>query len=451
MTVRVFGIGRLGAAEFTSGSTPVKREAESISAQSELGQVALTLADEIFGPPHTRSFSIELWDGTFVGAPASRFTLRITTPFALRAALAPPLDLRPGEAFAHRWLDVDGDLEAAVDAFLRATAVVDPLRAARVAALMLRLPGPPRDASHHRLQRGRRHSKTRDRDSVRSHYDRPLDLYRAFLGPALVYSCGYWDDASEDLATAQEAKMDHVLRKLQLGAGETFLDIGCGWGALVIRAAERFGARCVGITLSREQYAEARRRITERGLGERCRIELCDYRELANVSFDKIASIGMIEHVGRENLCDYFASVWRVLEPGGLFLNHGIGDLSERRRGTRATGFIARYVFPDGDLPPLTDVIAGAESCGFEVRDVEDLREHYTKTLRAWYENLIDHRDEARSAVGDFLYRVWCLYVAGSAQGFASGRLAVYQALLSKARADGSSSVLPTRAHLYAP
>jgi cyclopropane-fatty-acyl-phospholipid synthase len=251
------------------------------------------------------------------------------------------------------------------------------------------------------------------------------------------------------LDDAQRAKLDLVLDKVRLRAGQTFLDIGCGWGALVIRAAER-GARAHGITLSRSQYEEAQRRIAAAGLEGRARVELRDYRDLGDVTYDAVASVGMVEHVGRERLAEYFTCAFRALREGGLFLNHGIVQQSRDGKGWRAgNDFIGRYVFPDGDLVPLDVTTRAAESAGFEVRDVENLREHYARTLRAWVANLATHRDEVVAMTDSRTERVWRLYMAGSARGFALGRMGLMQTLLAKPRADGTSCVPPTRRDLY--
>jgi cyclopropane-fatty-acyl-phospholipid synthase len=255
----------------------------------------------------------------------------------------------------------------------------------------------------------------------------------------MVYSCAYFATPAMSLEDAQRAKLDLVCRKLRLRPGERLLDVGCGWGALIIHAAREYGVDASGITLSESQAALARERIAEAGLGERCRVELRDYRALGDEPrFDKIASIGMVEHVGVEHLPGYFAAVYRVLAPGGVFLNHGIvnvavtrehGGWRDRleRRLWRRDEFIDQYVFPDGKLGPLHAVIAAGEGAGFETRDAESLRPHYALTLRAWSRRLVEARAAATALVGERIFRTWRLYMAASAQGFASGRLNVVQ------------------------
>ena len=405
----------------------------------------------LFEERYARDFSIRLWTGATVAATGqSRFTLAVNAPYALRSAFTPPIDLNPGRAFANGLIDISGDLEAGVDALMSALARLPRRSFGRLAATLARLPR-GRDIAGDigpRLQ-GLRHSRRRDAAAVGFHYDQPPVFFRSFLDENLVYSCGYYDSGAETLGEAQLAKIDYILDKLQLAPGERLLDIGCGWGALVIRAAEKYGAQAFGITLSGGQLKEARRRIAARGLEERASVERWDYRDLGALEFDKISSVGMIEHVGRERTALYFEAAFRALRPGGLFLNHGIADQSSARRGERTTGFIDRFVFPDGDLLPVSETLLFAERAGFELRDVEGLRENYARTARAWVANLERNAAAAIAASNERTYRVWRLYLAGSAQGFRSGRLAIFQSLLAKPHSDGSVEARSRRA-LYA-
>jgi cyclopropane-fatty-acyl-phospholipid synthase len=398
-------------------------------------------------------FSVALWDGTRIAASRTeRFTLIVRAPFALRAAFAPPLDLSPARAYIEDWIDIAGDAEAAVDTLERAVQSLSHAQAVILAARVWRLPKPPRltrDSDEAHLH-GKQHSRRRDVAAIAFHYDQPVTFYQTFLDPNLVYSCAYFEHDDFTLQQAQEAKIDYVLRKLRLTPGERLLDIGCGWGALVMRAAERFGAQALGITLSRSQYDVAQRSIAERGLAERAGVELRDYRDLRDMRFDKIVSIGMVEHVGRSRLRAYFESAFRALVPGGLFLNHGIADQSPGRRGLELSGFIGHYIFPDGELEPIGDMLSFAERSGFEVRDVENLREHYHRTLRAWVANIERNAKAAVEASGERAFRAWRIYMAGSAQGFHSGRMGIFQSLLAKPATDGSVPLPPTRRDLYA-
>lgn len=425
---------------------------------------ARTVLEGIFGPPGARHFRIRLWDGSTEGPEDGAFTLAINRPGALRRMFLPPSELAIGEAYLRDDFDVDGSLEAAtnLDAAVKAH-LGSPAQVARLVPLLRSLPDddlPASEEARHGLT-GRRHSLRRDREAVRSHYDVGNDFYALWLDERMVYSCGYFTREDATLDEAQAAKLDHSCRKLRLQPGERFLDIGCGWGSLVIHAAERYGVEATGITLSEPQAQLARERIAAAGLQDRCRIEVRDYRELpGEARFDKIASIGMVEHVGRSRLGTYFETAYRLLEPGGLFLNHGIVELPGLRTRAlrdlpvnlvwRPRSFLDRYVFPDGELLPFAEVVGEAEEAGFETRDVESLREHYAMTLRHWVRRLEANHDAAVALVGERTYRVWRLYMSGSARAFTTASLNIVQTLLGKPMADGSSRVPLTRADLYA-
>jgi cyclopropane-fatty-acyl-phospholipid synthase len=266
----------------------------------------------------------------------------------------------------------------------------------------------------------------------------------------MVYSCAYFDRTEASLDEAQEAKLHHLCRKLRLEPGHRLLDIGCGWGGLAIFAAQHCGAKVTGITLSAAQAELASARANEAGLAGRVRIELKDYRSLDTAEpFDAIVSVGMSEHVGRDHLTEYFKKVDRLLRPGGVFLNHAIGE-GARPRPRTGPSFIEEYVFPDSDVPPIPLVLQAAESAGLEVRDVENLREHYALTLRHWVRRLEAAHGPALCFVSESTFRVWRLYLAGSAYAFARGQLSVYQALLSKPDAAGQSHLPLTRRDWYA-
>lgn len=403
----------------------------------------------LFGNRYARSFAIRFWDGTIVSAagPAA-FTLRINDRGALRTALKPPADLNAGRAFAAGLLDVDGDMESAVGEILEAIKQLTPPMLVRLALLVRRLPTAPLPSLREAKLQGRRHSVRRDRAAIGFHYDQSVAFYQSFLDRDMVYSCAYFDDGICDLTDAQSAKIDYSLRKLRLRPGERLLDIGCGWGALVIRAAQEFGAQVLGVTLSRAQLEEARRRIAQANVQDRAQVELWDYRELPAITFDKIVSIGMFEHVGRARMPQYFKTAFRLLRQGGLFLNHGIASEEPRGNG-KAAGFMDRLIFPDGELVRISEALQIAHASGFEIRDVENLREHYVRTLRAWVANLERNRQRAVCAAGEHAYRAWRLYMAGSAQGFRTARMSVFQTLLAKRRQDGSAEIPPTRRDLY--
>lgn len=405
----------------------------------------------LFGDRFARDFSIVLWDGTTIAAQtAAKFTLFLNAPFALRAAFSPPLDLSPGRAYIERWFDLDGDIEAGIDALETAVDTFPRLALPAMIAHLLRLPKPPAVNDAAARLNGRAHSKKRDAEAIGFHYDQPVAFYKSILDSRMVYSCAYWDEGIETLDDAQVAKIDYILRKVRLRPGERLLDIGCGWGALVIRAAQQFGAHALGVTLSHRQYEEAQRRIAEAGVGDRVRVELRDYRDLRGETFDKIVSIGMVEHVGRQNIGTYFKTAYDALKPGGLFLNHGIAQQSKDGKGYKVSGFVARYVFPDGDLLNVDVSLRAAEAVGFEVRDLENLREHYGRTLREWVKNLERNRDDVIATTDDRTYRIWKLYMLGSARNFFRGRMGLFQTLLAKSDSTGRSTVPPTRKDLYA-
>jgi cyclopropane-fatty-acyl-phospholipid synthase len=267
----------------------------------------------------------------------------------------------------------------------------------------------------------------------------------------MIYSCAYFDRESADLATAQTAKLRHVCRKLRLKPGQHLLDIGCGWGGLALYAAQTYGVKVTAVTLSRQQALLASDRVEAAGLSDRIEVRHGDYRELdAFGTIDAIVSVGMAEHVGQDNLPAYFRRAFRLLRAGGVFLNHAIGD-GVRARHHGESSFIQRYVFPDAAIPPLAPVVAAAESAGLELRDVENLREHYTLTLRHWVRRLEAAHVRALDFVNEPTYRVWRLYMAGSAHGFERGRLAVYQTLLAKPDPYGRTRLPLTRADWYEP
>ncbi len=393
---------------------------------------------------------MDYWDGTTIEARSSPdFSLIINEPFALRAAFTPPLALNPGRAFAAKWIDIEGDIERAIDEIETAMNGLTRLMLPRILAQLMRLPAPPADSLPAARLRGRRHSRERDAAAIGFHYDQPREFYQSFLDSRMVYSCGYWDERVSSLDDAQLAKIDHTLRKVRLRPGERLLDIGCGWGALAIRAAQQFGAHALGITLSRAQYDEAQVRIAAAGVGDRVRVELRDYRDLRGETFDKVVSVGMIEHVGRERIDAYFDAAFGALRTGGLFLNHGIAHQSRDGQGYRVDGFMARYVFPDGDLIGIDTTLRAAERAGFEVRDVENLREHYARTLRAWFVNLGANRERAIAASDERTFRIWRMYLIGSARNFWRGQMGLFQTLLAK-NEGGPAHVPATRRDLYA-
>ncbi len=426
--------------------------------------VAQQVAALVFGPIPERQFTLRYWDSGVSERPGiepSRFTLVLTHPGALRRMLLPPSQLHLAESFIYGDYDIEGDVEAAAATANIIRARLAKLRTLiRVERLVLGLPrglGRHGDATRH-LGAARslpRHSLARDAAAVRSHYDVGNDFYLLFLDPRMIYSCAYFDEGVTTLADAQTAKLDHICRKLRLAPGERLLDIGCGWGGLILYAAKHYGVEALGVTLSVPQAGLAEHRIAEAGLSDRCRVEVRDYRDLVNVEpFDKVVSVGMAEHVGWSHLARYFRDAWRLTRPGGLFLNHCITKDKARRRRPRVPGwrdgvFTKRYVFPDGDLVRLSALATRALDAGFDIRDVESLREHYALTLRAWVRNLERNEPQAVQLVGRETYRVWRLHMGGAAEGFASKRLNLHQMLLARPDGAGNVTMPATRRDLY--
>jgi cyclopropane-fatty-acyl-phospholipid synthase len=379
------------------------------------------------------SLPLRLPDGTELGPPDAAFRLVLNHWWSLRRIALPPYDLRAGDAYVEGDIDIEGDMEAALT--VAAASAATPGGRARLRLLwpLLRLPSPPR-REHARRARlhGRRHSKARDQAAIAFHYDLPDEFYRQFLDRLQVYSCAYFLHPGESLDVAQERKLDLICRKLRLRPGQRLLDVGCGWGSLLLHAAEHYGVAGVGVTLSATQKRAADERIAAAGLGERVEVRLQDYRDLDG-QFDAVASVGMFEHVGPENLPRYFAAAWRLTRPGGLFLNHGIthGDPRGEMSGKGRT-FTSTYVFPDGGLVPAWRAVKGLEDAGFELLDVEQLRPSYTLTLRSWVHRLERNHDAAVRAASEADYRVWRAYMSGSAVGFAGGDIGVIQVLGSK-------------------
>ena len=385
------------------------------------------------------------------GSPAARIV--VTDPDALGRLLWPPTSDRFGEAFLRGELEIEGDLGAAIDAGrgldLRRLAPRDLRRLLRWSAQLRRGASLPRTLDRVARLPGHPHSRARDLASVRFHYDVGNDFFGFWLDRRMTYSCAYFEsptDPAASLDAAQEAKLDLICRKLRLTPGLRLLDIGCGWGSLVQFAAERYGVRAVGITLSEPQASHAVARARGSGLGDRVRAEVRDYRDLGGLgSFDVVASVGMFEHVGRANLAAYFAAARDAVRPGGLFLHQGIA--TRRQPGRRrvrvrfaAGGFVGRYVFPDGELVSVEEAIYQARAAGFELLDVQSLRPHYALTLEAWSRRLEERAADARRAAGDEVYRTWRLYLAAARQAFESGALDVVQLLLARPDVAGAAS-----------
>jgi cyclopropane-fatty-acyl-phospholipid synthase len=432
----------------------VTPSAASQAGVGEARRITMRLLDELFCGAEDQRAGFRLWDGTLWPDAGSRpATVVLQHPGALRAMLLPGHELGLAEAYLYNDFDVEGDIESVFDlaeAVARGTSGWR--KKIRSARDLMRLPAESRE--HAGLRKparlsGERHSVERDRQAVTFHYDVSNDFYALWLDRRMVYSCAYFSEVGEDLDTAQARKLDYICRKLRLRPGQRLLDIGCGWGGLVMYAAERYGVDATGITLSRPQVELANRRIAEAGLADRCRVLARDYRQVdASRPYDVLVSVGMFEHVGAALLPAYFTQAMKLLAPGGAFLNHGIASRATDKP-YHGPNFNDTYVFPDGELTPINITLHAAETSGFEVRDVESLREHYALTLRRWVRRLETSHAQALKFVDEPTYRVWRLFMSGSAHGFTHGRLNVYQTLLVKPGEGGGSGLPLTRADWY--
>lgn len=378
--------------------------------------------------------SIELWDGrVFSLGPESKVRMKLPKAASLKHFVRPTLGSL-AEAYVEGELEIEGPLRDVVRAADQLTGSAGVSAWQRVA------------------QAAGRHTRRIDRDAIRRHYDVSNDFYRLWLDRRMVYSCAYFRTGDEDIDTAQTQKLDHICRKLMLEPGEKFLDIGCGWGGLILHAAEAYGVDATGITLSEKQFQIAQERIKAAGIEDRCRVLLLDYRDVQGEGvFDKIASVGMFEHVGLRNLPVYFGTVRRLLREHGLFLNHGItsSDVDSGEVGSDAGGFIDKYVFPHGELPHVALAMREMAEQNLEVADVENLRPHYAKTLEHWSDRLEERLADAAKLVDQKTLRVWRLYLMGCSYGFSQGWMNIYQILASRHGQAGRTNLPWTREFMY--
>ncbi len=395
---------------------------------------------------------VEFWDGSGVGPVDGVGTLRVRSADAIRRILWSPGELGVARAFVAGDLTVEGDLYELLrtlhDASPRDLRQVGlrTIPTMLVAARQLGVLGPPPPTPPEECTpAGRIHSPSRDARAISHHYDVGNEFYRLVLGPSMTYSCARFTGPDTTLEEAQAAKYELICRKLGLDTapGSTLLDVGCGWGSMAIHAARHHGARVVGVALSREQVDEASRRVAEAGLDEQIEIRLQDYRQLRGERFDAISSIGMFEHVGSQRMAQYFETLHQLLGPTGRLLNHAISKPGGSKLGRRS--FVGRYVFPDGELLDVAEVVRAMQRAGFEVRDIESLREHYSRTLHHWVANLEEQWEQAVALVGLPRANIWRLYMAASANGFDDGGLAVHQVLGVVPDPAGRSGMPATR------
>ncbi len=367
-------------------------------------------------------------------APSAPITVTVRTPKALLNLVSPSLG-KLARAYVEEQIDLDGDFRDVLS--IGEAFIAEGRRVYR---------------NKPSLWRWWRHTLRNDRKYIAHHYDVGNDFYALWLDANRVYSCAYFKDPDDDLDRAQEQKLDHICRKLLLKPGERFLDIGCGWGGLILWATRNYGVKALGITLSQGQYDYVSEQIRAHKLGGQCEVRLLDYRDVPeDLPYDKIASVGMFEHVGLRNLSTYFAKISRLLKPGGLVMNHGIttNSLDDAELGSGIGEFVEQYVFPGGELPHLGTVIKEMSGQGIEMWDAECLRPHYAKTLWHWVDRLRAQREKAQSIVSEQTLRIWLIYMAGSAHAFARGWISVYQLLGVKATDNGSVICPLTRSHLY--
>jgi cyclopropane-fatty-acyl-phospholipid synthase len=426
---------------------------------SPVADVLAPLVERLLGT-RTPPIGIRFWDGSWLGRRDADASLLVRSPDALRRLVWAPNELGLGRAYVAGELDVEGDVFTALDlrnAIGRPDEHVelefgwrgrlDAMRGARRLGVLG--PPPPVPPEEARLG-GRIHSKARDAAAVSHHYDVGNEFYRLVLGPTMAYSCAHFEDEGATLEHAQTSKFDLICRKLGLRPGMRLLDVGCGWGGMVLHAVEHYGVRAVGITLSQPQADLASKRVAEAGLGGRIEIRVQDYRDVDDGPFDAISSIGMFEHVGLAQMAEYAGRLFTLLAPEGRLLNHAISRPAGPTTELDRNSFVARYVFPDGELHEVGRVVSLLQEQGFEVRDVESLREHYDRTLRCWVANLEDAWDEAVGLVGEARARVWRLYLAGSALNFRHHRTSIHQVLAVKTGAGGTSGLPLTREELLA-
>jgi len=390
-------------------------------------RIVATLLDGYRGP-----IAIQLWDGSlFRGAEDVECVLHIHHPGVVKDLILRRDLVKLAEAFIAGHIDVTGDMEALfkLEPYLK---TLKPTLKVRLQLLFdaLRLPSLTQHVDSHHVKAGKNQQKN-SRKAIAHHYDVGNDFYRLWLDRNMVYSCAYFRDSEQSLDEAQQDKLDYLCRKLRLQSGQTLLDIGCGWGALAIWAAEHYGVKVHGVTLSKEQQALANDRIKQAGLEHLVTIELRDYRDLKdNIKYDRIVSVGMFEHIGVKNFPVYFGKIKQLLKPGGLFLNHGI-TIKDNQRKSPLKRFINQYIFPDGELARISDVNDAMEQAGFEIVDVESLRRHYALTLRRWVEALEKKMKQATALTSSETYRLWQLYMSGFAYYFDEGTVNVHQILVA--------------------
>ncbi|MEU9884645.1 cyclopropane-fatty-acyl-phospholipid synthase family protein [Sphaerisporangium sp. NPDC051011] len=419
----------------------------------------MTLAqifEKIVGPEANVAFAA--YDGSKAGRSDAIVRIEVKSPIAVAYLAQSPGEMGLARAYIAGHIDVQGDMYALLSGMARITlndmSAKEKLSVARslgLKPLLMRVPPPPQEVRRSALARlGSRHAKQRDAEAIHHHYDVSNTFYEWVLGPSMAYTCAVFPEQDSSLEEAQYAKFDLVAKKLDLKPGMRLLDVGCGWGGMVMHAAKHYGVKGLGVTLSRQQAEWAQKAIAEAGLSELAEVRHLDYRDVPETGFDAVSSIGLTEHIGKDQLPGYFGFLYGKLKPGGRMLNHCITRPTGTERTINKGGFINRYVFPDGELESVGHLIRQMEDLGFEIRHEENLREHYAKTLEKWCENLDDHWDEAVAEVGPGTARVWRLYMAGSIVGFERNKVQLHQVLGVKLGEHGEAGV-PLRPALTWP
>lgn len=398
---------------------------------------------EVFATAVGAGAHFTAYDGSTAGPTDAAVKVTINTPDALTHMVRAPGGLGLARAFIAGDLSVEGSLYDALRS-LQIVGVGEATWAERLSLIGaagkagLRRIAVPEEEVH---LKGRRHSKQRDAEAIAHHYDVSNTFYEYVLGPSMAYTCAVYPKYEATLEEAQETKFDLVCRKLGLDRGQTLLDVGCGWGGMVMHAAKHYGVKGIGVTLSRQQAEYAQARIKAEKLDKLAEVRFLDYRDVTETGFDAISSIGLTEHIGKAQQPGYFTALYEKLKPGGRLLNHCITRANSHQKAMERNGFINRYIFPDGELVPAGFIVSTMQDVGFEARHMDDFREHYAMTLRDWGANLDANWDAAVAEVGERTAKIWALYMAGSRLGFETNQIQLHQVLGVKL--DGESSNMP--------
>ncbi|MFI7615209.1 class I SAM-dependent methyltransferase [Nonomuraea terrae] len=406
-----------------------------------------TIFEKIVGTDANVAFMA--YDGSKAGPDGADLAIEVKSPIAVAYLAQAPGELGLARAYIAGHIDVHGDMYALLDRMwnittndLTTSEKIAAVRSLGVKPLLMRVPPPPQEMRQSTLARlGSRHAKQRDAEAIHHHYDVSNRFYRWVLGPSMAYTCACFPSEGSTLEEAQFAKFDLVARKLGLKPGMRLLDVGCGWGGMVIHAAKHYGVKALGVTLSKQQAEWAQQAIAEEGLQDLAEVRFMDYRDVQETGFDAVSSIGLTEHIGKANVPAYFEFLYGKLKTGGRLLNHCITRPTGKEKTFNKGGFINRYVFPDGELESVGWLIRQMEDLGFEIRHEENLREHYAKTLRHWCDNLDANWDDAVQEVGMGTARVWALYMAGCIVGFERNKVQLHQVLGVKLDQSGRSGV----------